>query len=293
MGEPLVASVKDRLQAMRSREAVNDTEAQGVRIAARISGKLRQRALREFKTGHRFFAKDYIVHNLKDVTTAAMMVSHLKGMKRSRQMVEQGGLKLAAPPVFRKVLDVLKRQEEVDYDKLQTQYQTQALKVLNDVGEEVESHLRSTISELIQDGTSGRKAFKILGEAFDAQGISPKNAFQLETIFRTQSQLAFSAGRWQADQDPDIQEILWGYTYVTVGDARVREEHAALDGTTLPKGDHFWTTFWTPNGWNCRCQIISVFDEREEQRPPTHDEDSEPIVPAPGFNYNPGLVFAA
>lgn len=41
--------------------------------------------------------------------------------------------------------------------------------------------------------------------------------------------------------------------YVTVGDARVREEHKVLDGVIRPVEDAFWNTFYPPWSWRCRC----------------------------------------
>jgi SPP1 gp7 family putative phage head morphogenesis protein len=59
------------------------------------------------------------------------------------------------------------------------------------------------------------------------------------------------AQRWS-----DIQETkeLFPYLkYSTVGDDRVRDTHAALDGVVKPVDDAFWNSNYPPNGWNCRC----------------------------------------
>ena len=45
-------------------------------------------------------------------------------------------------------------------------------------------------------------------------------------------------------------------TYRTMEDARVRPEHAAMDGITLPIDHVFWQTRYPPNGWNCRCTVL-------------------------------------
>jgi len=44
-------------------------------------------------------------------------------------------------------------------------------------------------------------------------------------------------------------------TYRTAGDDRVRDDHAILDGTTLPIDDPFWSTYYPPNDWGCRCDV--------------------------------------
>jgi SPP1 gp7 family putative phage head morphogenesis protein len=52
-------------------------------------------------------------------------------------------------------------------------------------------------------------------------------------------------------------------TYHTVGDARVRPTHAALDGITRQVGDNFWRSYMPPNGWNCRCTVIQTGEDAE------------------------------
>lgn len=58
--------------------------------------------------------------------------------------------------------------------------------------------------------------------------------------------------------------------YRTAGDDHVRPAHAALNGVTLPPSDSFWTDYYPPNGWNCRCTVVQV---RKSKYPATpHDE---------------------
>ena len=46
--------------------------------------------------------------------------------------------------------------------------------------------------------------------------------------------------------------------YVTVGDERVRESHAAMNGIQRPMSDPIWDKIYPPNGWNCRCTVIAT-----------------------------------
>lgn len=63
------------------------------------------------------------------------------------------------------------------------------------------------------------------------------------------------AAKWHDfEQDGDRYNL----QYRTAGDDKVREEHAILDGTTLPPSDPFWDMFLPPNGWNCRCTAVQV-----------------------------------
>ena len=131
------------------------------------------------------------------------------------------------------------------------------------------------IGRLASEGLSPNEAATKLRR--DLQDLT--NA-EIETIFRTQSQMAFQAARFQSDQDE-----VWGYKYVTMGDNRVRDEHAQLDGVVRQKDDPFWDTYWPPNGWNCRCQVVSIFNKRRQTRVP-----SGAASPDEGFQFNPGRV---
>lgn len=50
--------------------------------------------------------------------------------------------------------------------------------------------------------------------------------------------------------------------YRTAGDDRVRDDHAALNRTTLPSSDPFWNSYYPPNGWNCRCTAVEVLKDK-------------------------------
>lgn len=46
------------------------------------------------------------------------------------------------------------------------------------------------------------------------------------------------------------------WEYRTVGDDKVREEHAALNGIILQSRDVRWKQIYPPNGWGCRCYVV-------------------------------------
>lgn len=62
------------------------------------------------------------------------------------------------------------------------------------------------------------------------------------------------AANW-ANTDPDGR---YNLQYRTALDEKVREQHQALEGITLPKENEFWDKFYPPNGWNCRCTAVEV-----------------------------------
>ncbi len=180
--------------------------------------------------------------------------------------------------------------------ELQDAYEAEALRVLSTATASVEKALQTTMVKSVEAGDTVRQGTKRLATMFEKKGLSPRNSFTLEAIFRTQTQMGYSAGQWMQEQDPAIQEILWGYKYVTVGDTRVRLSHAELDGVTLPKDDPFWEVNRPPNGWACRCQAIPIYEQQRQQLPPEPSMvNGKMVTPGadPGFRNNPGRVLGA
>jgi hypothetical protein len=107
--------------------------------------------------------------------------------------------------------------------------------------------------------------------------------------------LARSAARRAIEATPEYREVLWGYRYETAADERVRPSHMAMQGVTLPADDPFWKKNYPPNGWNCRCTAIAVYERQPIVRPPAFFElDGERIKPGadPGFDFDP-VIFVS
>ena len=87
--------------------------------------------------------------------------------------------------------------------------------------------------------------------------------WRLETIYRTNLQSSFNAGRMQKQQQTERFRPL--LEYIAVLDSKTRPSHSALDGKVVPASDSFWNDFYPPNGFNCRCRVRSL-SEAEARR---------------------------
>ena len=160
---------------------------------------------------------------------------------------------------------------------------------------------------------SGMKTFHELKEAFpslldengekkpferfynDVQRVDETyNRNYLRAEYNFVSTSAEMAARWEEYEKDGDRYFL---QYRTVGDDRVRKEHAALDATTLPVEHPFWDTHYPPNGWNCRCNVVQVRksrypatseDELIERKKALAEEQARHKGKSEMFRFNPG-----
>jgi len=155
---------------------------------------------------------------------------------------------------------------------------------------------------------SGIKTFHELNEAFpslldergerkpferflnDVQTIDRTyNRNYLRTEYNFVSASSEMAGRWE-DFEKDGDDYYLQYR--TAGDDKVRPEHAALNGVTLPQSDPFWDEYYPPNGWNCRCTVVQVVKGKNSatDRAEAFKRGEEALVKDTKgfFRFNPG-----
>ncbi len=87
------------------------------------------------------------------------------------------------------------------------------------------------------------------------------NKIYLRAEIQQANNAALSAERWHGFDDTGKYYL----QYRTAKDERVRDDHRILDGITLPKDDTFWSEFYPPNGWGCRCEVVEVLKSRYEK----------------------------
>lgn len=87
--------------------------------------------------------------------------------------------------------------------------------------------------------------------------LNPKyNVNYLQAEWQTANQAARHARDWQYFQDNKI--LFPNLAYRTMGDSRVRDAHALLNGIVAPIDSDFWKTHFMPNGWRCRCYAVQT-----------------------------------
>lgn len=88
------------------------------------------------------------------------------------------------------------------------------------------------------------------------------NRNYLQAEYQTAKRGAQMAHLW--NKFLEQKEYYPNLVYRTVGDSRVRPEHATLNGVVKPIDDPFWKTYYPPNGWRCRCTVMNTAEKVSE-----------------------------
>ena len=150
-------------------------------------------------------------------------------------------------------------------------------------------HELNEAAALLIDANGNRKPFEqFLNDVRKINETYNSNYLRAEYNFcHSSAQMAAKWDEFQADGDD------YNLQYRTAADGRVRPEHAALHGVTLPPSDPFWREYFPPNGWNCRCNVVQVLKEKYPETP--RDEAMRRGAEATGkdtrgiFRFNPGI----
>jgi len=115
---------------------------------------------------------------------------------------------------------------------------------------QVTKHVQGILAELMREGVTLAKAEDLVARAGNfARAYA-------ETVYRTNMNTAYSAGRFMQARDPDVAAVIGGLERVSVLDSDVRPNHAAGHGLVASVNDPVWGVAAPPSGYNCRCSAI-------------------------------------
>ena len=132
-----------------------------------------------------------------------------------------------------------------------------------------------------------------------------KRGWRTATIYNTNLRTAYSAGHYKQMTTPAMLKARPYWRYIGGLSAEPREEHLAWNGTVLRADDPWWVDHYPPNGWGCKCKVVS-HSKRELDRdgrkvgkapegetyewtnPKTGEVINVPKGLDPGWDYNPG-----
>ena len=78
-------------------------------------------------------------------------------------------------------------------------------------------------------------------------------------------QTAYNAGHYKSMTDPITMKLRPYWKYTTAGDGQVRETHAMMEGRIYRADDPIWDIWYPPNGFRCRCSVVSLTKAQVER----------------------------
>jgi uncharacterized protein with gpF-like domain len=219
------------------------------------------------------------------------------------------------PPVFESLpfaeaIEFLKRKTNIGtahWDDLWRGMHSRAFMVAGAMQDDLVAGFHDAIDRAIAEGTTleeFRQDFDALVKRF-GWSYHGTRGWRSALIFDTNLQVAYSAGRYRQQTDPDVLADRPYLMYLHGDSVDPRPEHLAWNGLVLPADDPWWDTHYPPNGWGCTCTAVSV-SRRDLERMKKTGPDKAPndgtyawkdmrgtrhLIPVgidPGWDYNPG-----
>ncbi|HNB46223.1 MAG TPA: phage minor head protein [Burkholderiaceae bacterium] len=120
-------------------------------------------------------------------------------------------------------------------------------------GQTFEEFKRGLKAKLKTQGWWGVPTDPETGEILPGRAMTPH---RLRTVFQTNTQSAYMAGRYKAQLENADQRPYW--QYVAILDSRTRPRHRSLNGRIFRYDDPAWGVLYPPNGYNCRCRVKAL-----------------------------------
>ncbi|MGQ7746676.1 phage head morphogenesis protein [Pectobacterium brasiliense] len=117
-------------------------------------------------------------------------------------------------------------------------------------GETLEQFRRRLTPVLEQKGWLGKGLKADEDGVLEGKKLTPR---RLKTIFETNMQAAYSAGRYEEQLANAEFRPYW--ERIGVMDSHIRPSHAALHGYIARYDDPVWQFMYPPDGYGCRCRI--------------------------------------
>lgn len=142
------------------------------------------------------------------------------------------------------------------FDQLSAEAKLGAFTVATVTKAKVLQDLMTATQRAIDDGLTLGDFKSLVDDVFATRGWTGLTPWHTETVFRTNIQSAYGAGRLQQqrDQADDFPYLQYHATH----DDRVRPEHLALDGEVRAITDPFWERYYPPWEYSCRCDAESL-----------------------------------
>jgi hypothetical protein len=152
--------------------------------------------------------------------------------------------------------------------------------------------LHGAVESAITDGTTLQAFRKGFDETVEKHGwdYNGSRNWRTKVIFETNLRTAYQAGRYKQMIDPELIKARPWWQYKHSGSANPRQAHKGWSGLILPADDPWFDAHYPPNGFGCKCRIVTLAD-RDLRRLGKTGPDTAPTGSNDldeGWDYNVG-----
>ena len=156
----------------------------------------------------------------------------------------------------------------------------QAFTVAKAMNLDLLSDIRGALETALQDGQTLTQFIKSLQPTLESQGWWGKQVIvdsnggaemvqlgsprRLKTIYQTNLQSAYMAGRKASMEEAADTHPYW--MYIAIMDGKTRPSHRALHGQVFRHDDPIWAAIFPPNGFTCRCRVVALSEAAVKRR---------------------------
>jgi SPP1 gp7 family putative phage head morphogenesis protein len=234
----------------------------------------------------------HVMQDANNKIGAAVPFSTLGVPSRPAQFadsVDNGSLGFESVP-FTQAIDRIRNltpMTRLAFDALASRYKMQAFTIAGVSDVKLIDNIQQELLDTLKEGGTPDDFRKAVGALTSDAGVADLLDAQINTIFQTNVQTAYSNGRFAQMRDPAVAAALPIWQYHTVEDSHVRPAHAALDGFAAQYDDPVWRRIYPPCGYNCRCSVsaMSPSDAPDDASSPglPRIPAAAASVPDPGF----------
>lgn len=173
---------------------------------------------------------------------------------------------------------------------------------------ELLADLRGAVDKAISQGTTLADFRKDFDTIVDKHGWQYKGerGWRTAVIYDTNLSVAYSAGHYQGSTQPAVLAVRPWWKYMPSSSFKRREDHVQWYGIVLRHDDPWWSSHYPPNGWGCKCGVMTMSNRQYQQakgnlRTEAPDDGTYEYVNKktgevsevpkgidPGWDYNPG-----
>ena len=208
---------------------------------------------------------------------------------------------LSSDFVFKEAVKFLKGKKALtseEYKLLDDESRAKAFTVSGYTSMEVLQEFLNAVQKAAEEGKTKEQFRGSMNHFLEEHGYEGINPWKSDNIFRTNIQTAFNAGHYKSMSDETTKKMRPYWRYRTAGDGHVRDSHAAMEGKVFRADDPIWDVWYPPNGFRCRCMVVSLTKQQvermglevEQDLPYNIDYSTGEILPAfpdKGFSNNP------